>query len=256
MKVNRDAFFTRPVPAALFLLAFLIVAAAAALSATRALRDRSNLLTGGASWIWHSVDIEEPKPVRFFAGRDFTLARVPPSAKAMVFVDRRGVLTVNGSRFPLPEQGPGSPLAVLEIAPALVAGGNRVVIEAESPTGAGGILFHLDLPGGGRVDSDATWRVSQSQAELARGAGTPAGVWGRPPMYPWGYPRRSALRGDLRLRRTGDRLGRERPRPLAWSRPRAPLPRREPPPSTSLRRLLTPRSIGSVWADKFRLSLR
>ena len=186
------AFFTRPAPAALFLLAFLIVAAAAALSATRALRDRSNLLTGGASWIWHSVDLKEPKPARFFAGRDFTLVRVPPSAKAMVFVDRRGVIAVNGSRFPLPEQRPGSPLAVLEIAPALVAGGNRVVIEAESPTGAGGILFHLDLPGGERVDSDATWRVSESLAELARGAGTPAGVWGRPPMYPWGYPRKES----------------------------------------------------------------
>jgi hypothetical protein len=63
------------------------------------------------------------------------------------------------------------------------------VIEAESPTGAGGILFHLDLPGAERVDSDATWRVSPSEAELARGAGTPAAVWGRPPMYPWGYPR-------------------------------------------------------------------
>jgi len=38
---------------------------------------------------------------------------------------------------------------------------------------------------------------------------------------------------DLRLRRTGDRLGRMRPRPLAWSRPRAPLPPRAPPPSVT-----------------------
>ena len=188
MKETRHAFLSRPIPAALFLLAFLIVAAAAALAGARALADRAHLRTGDAQWIWLAVDLEEPRPVRFFARRDFTLASVPHSAKALLFVDRRGVLTVNTSRFPLPEQRPGSPLSVVEIAPALTAGVNRVVIEAESPTGAGGILFHLDLPGGEPVDSDATWRVGPSEAELARGAGTPAAVWGRPPMYPWRYP--------------------------------------------------------------------
>jgi hypothetical protein len=188
MKDIRHAFLSRPAPAALFLLAFLIVAAAAALAGARALQDRSRLRTAGARWIWLAVDLEEPKAVRFFARRDFTLARVPPSAKALLFVDRRGILTVNTSRFPLPEQRPGSPLAEVEIAPALTGGVNRVVIEAESPTGAGGILFHLDLPDGARVDSDATWRVSPSAAEVERGGGAPAAVWGRPPMYPWGYP--------------------------------------------------------------------
>jgi hypothetical protein len=189
MKEFRHGFFSRPLPAALFLLAFLTVAAAAALAGTRALRDRANLRTGGARWIWYSVDIDEPKPLHFYARRDFTLDRVPASARARPFVDRRGMLTVNGSRFLLSERRPGSPLPSIEIAPALVAGVNRVMIEAESPTGAGGILFHLELPDGQRVDSDATWRVSLSESALARGAGTPAAVWGRPPMYPWGYLR-------------------------------------------------------------------
>jgi len=188
MKEIRHAFLSRPVPAALFLLAFLIIAAAAALAGARALQDRAHLRTGGARWIWLAVDLEEPKPVRFFARRDFTLSRVPPSAKALLFVDRRGALTVNSSRFPLQVQRPGSPLATVEIAPALTTGVNRVVIEAESPTGAGAILFHVDLPAGEHVDSDATWQVSPSEAELARGAGKPAAVWGRPPMYPWRYP--------------------------------------------------------------------
>ena len=190
MKETRHAFLSRPIPAALFLLAFLIVAAAAALAGARALQDRSHLRTGGARWIWLAVDLEEPKPVRFFARRDFTLASVPPSAKALLFVDRRGVLTVNSSRFPLPEQRPGSPLAEIEIAQALTAGVNSLVIEAESPTGAGGILFHMELPAGNRVDSDASWQVSSSEADLARDAGRPAAVWGRPPMYPWLYPGR------------------------------------------------------------------
>jgi hypothetical protein len=188
MKEENRGFLARPVPAVLFLLAVLIIAGAALLAGGRALRDRAHLLTGGARWIWFSLDIDEPKPVRFYARRDFTLARVPASAKALLYVDRRGVLSVNGSRFPAVKQRPGSPLAVLEIASALVAGGNSLVIEAESPTGAGGILFHLDLLQGTSVDSDASWRVGPSESELARGGGARAAVWGRPPMYPWGYP--------------------------------------------------------------------
>lgn len=152
--------------------------------------DRAHLVTGGARWIWLTLAVDEPGPIHFYARRDFTLARVPPSARAMLFVDRRGVLTVNGSRFPLPEQRPGSPLAMVDIAPALASGANTVVIEAESGNGAGGVLFHLELPDGTRVDSDGTWRVSVSDSELERGGGAPAGVWGRPPMYPWGYLRK------------------------------------------------------------------
>jgi len=41
--------------------------------------------------------------------------------------------------------------------------------------------------------------------------------------------RESSVR-DLRLRRTGERLGRSRPRPLAWSLSTLSLPRRAPPP--------------------------
>jgi len=188
MREENHGLLARPVPAVLFLLAFVIVAGAALLAGTRAMRDRSRLVTGGASWIWLALDIDEPKPVRFYARRDFAIARVPASAKALLFVDRHGVLSVNGSRFPATEQRPGSPLAVIEIAPALVAGDNSLVIEAESPTGAGGILFHLDLPEGTSIDTDASWRVGLSESNLARGRCARAAVWGRPPMYPWGYP--------------------------------------------------------------------
>ena len=182
-----------PVPrsfrAALLLLGVAIVSAAGALAWARSLRDRSHLVTGSARWIWFSVDIDEPKPVRFYAERDFRLETVPASAKAKLFVDRRGSLIINGSRFAAAQQRPGSPLRVLEIAPALVVGVNRAVIEAESPTGAGGILFCLDLPDGRSIVSDGSWRVSLSQAVLAGGGGAAAGVWGKPPMYPWGYVR-------------------------------------------------------------------
>jgi hypothetical protein len=179
---------SRSFRAALVLIVVGIVAAAGVLALAGNLRERS-LVTGAARWIWFSLDIDEAGPLRFYAQRDFTLETVPASAKAKLFIDRRGSLIINGSRFVISEQRPGSRLRVLEVAPALVTGVNRTVIEAESPTGAGGILFCLDLPQGRRVVSDRSWRVSLSQAVLARGGGAPAGVWGKPPMYPWGYPK-------------------------------------------------------------------
>ncbi len=174
--------------AALALTVIGTVAAAGALSLARSLRDRS-LPTGAARWIWFSLDIDEPRPVHFYAERDFRVEDVPASAKAKLFIDRRGALIINGSKVATVEQRPGSRLRVLEVAPALVTGVNRVVIEAESPTGAGGILFCLDLPEGRSVVSDRSWRVGLSQDDLAQGGGSPAGVWGKPPMYPWGYVR-------------------------------------------------------------------
>jgi hypothetical protein len=175
----------RPLRAALVLTVIAALASAGALSLARSLRERS-LPTGAARWIWFSLDIDEPRPLRFYAQRDFRLEAVPASAKAELFIDRSGSLILNGSRFALSEQRPGGRLRVLEVAPALAAGVNHAVIEAESPTGAGGILFRLDLPGGRALVSDGSWRVSLSPAVLARGGGAPAKVWGKPPMYPWG----------------------------------------------------------------------
>lgn len=199
---ERGSLLARPFPAALFLLAAAILAAAAGLAWSRAARDRANLVTDGAQWIWLMLDLGEREPLRFWAMREFSLEAVPAAARALLFVDPRGSLTINGSRFPPGEQRPGSPLRILDVAPALVAGTNRVVIEAESPTGAGGILFCLDLPGGRKIVSDSSWRVARSEAALSAGGGRRAAVWGRPPMYPWGYPR--AGRTDDRGLRTED----------------------------------------------------
>jgi len=179
---------SRSFRAALVLIVVGIVASVGVLALARSLRERS-LGTGAARWIWFSLEIDDPRPLRFYAQRDFRLETVPASAKAKLFIDRRGSLIINGSRFAISEQRPSSRLHVLEVAPALVIGVNRAVIEAESPTGAGGILFCLDLPAGRSVVSNGSWRVSLSQDVLARGGGAPAGVWGKPPMYPWGYPK-------------------------------------------------------------------
>jgi hypothetical protein len=150
-------------------------------------RDRRQP-AAGASWIWFSYGAEDPEPIRFFAGCEFSWrGGAGDPAKALVFVDRRYVLSVNGSRVGAGGQKPGESLDAYDVSRFLRPGVNRVVVEAESENGVGGILFSLTLPSGERVVSDRTWRVSLLEANLFS-KGAPAIVWGRPPMYPWGYP--------------------------------------------------------------------
>jgi hypothetical protein len=100
----------------------------------------------------------------------------------------RHVFFVNGVAVGSGEQRPGDALRSYELSRFLRPGRNRLRIHADHPNGAGGILFCLRLPDGSMVVSDKRWRVGRSENELAS-EGRPAAVWGRPPMYPWGYPR-------------------------------------------------------------------
>jgi hypothetical protein len=126
--------------------------------------------------------------LHFYAVREIALAAPPARATARVFVDRAHVLFVNGQRAGAGTQSPGDALAAYEVGPLLRAGVNRVVIEASSPTGIGGILFFLDLDGLSLV-SDGRWRVDRDAAAVTGQARYRPVVWGRPPMYPWSYPR-------------------------------------------------------------------
>ena len=150
-----------------------------------------HLATGRAAWIWYSGKVPESRPLRFWATREFTLPVQPARAMAKVFVDREHVLYVNGARAGGGTQRPGDPLALYDVAPMLLAGTNRVAIEAASPTGTGGVLFSMDVEGFGRdaLVSDAGWRVDLDESAPERGGRYRPMVWGAPPQYPWGYPR-------------------------------------------------------------------
>jgi hypothetical protein len=185
------SILARPVGATLYAITTLVLAAAALRALTRAHEDRRQLTTGKAEWIWYSSGTARPQPLRFFATREFVLPAAPERASAKLFVDRDHVLFVNGARVGAGEQRPGDPLRVYPLASFLRAGVNRLVIEASSPTGVGGILFALDCDGYGRdaLVSDGAWRVDLSpDAESSGGRYRPI-VWGRPPQPPWGYPR-------------------------------------------------------------------
>jgi hypothetical protein len=181
--------FARPVPAFLFTLLAIVVGSALVWNAARAVSDHRRLTTGPARWIWYTGDVPEPAPIRFYAGRLFRLGSTPRSAVARVFVDRRWVLRINGKTVGAGAQRPGDRLVALKAAPLLLPGENRIVIQAESPDGVGGILFALDLDGEkNSIVSDGSWRVARSEGDLFGGPSRPAEVWGKPPMHPWGYP--------------------------------------------------------------------
>ena len=181
-------FWSRSAVTALCALAVVLIGSMAALALHRASADRALLATGPAEWIWYSSRVPKAMPVHFYAVREFALAAAPARASARVFVDRQHVLFVNGQRAGGGTQQPGDALAAYEVAPLLRTGVNRIVIEASSPTGIGGILFALDL-GGQALVSDGRWRVDRDAAALTGEGRYRPVVWGRPPLYPWGYPR-------------------------------------------------------------------
>jgi hypothetical protein len=186
-----DAALSRPGPALFFALVVLVVAAAALHALVRAHEDRMQLATGTAAFLWYTGRVPEPRPLRFWATRDFELPRKPDRALAKVFVDRTHVLYVNGVLAGRGTRRPGDPLALYEVAPLLAAGRNRVALEAGSPTGIGAVLFSLDVEGFGRdaLVTDGSWRVDLDPSALADGGRYRPIVWGKPPQYPWGYPR-------------------------------------------------------------------
>jgi hypothetical protein len=185
------SWFARPAPAALYALAFLVAGAAALVSLSRAHGDRLSSHTGSAEWIWYTSRLPKPLALRFYATREVVLRERPARALAKLFVDREHVLWVNGRRAGAGTQRTGDPLAVYRIESLLVPGPNRIAVEAAHPTGAGGILFSLDVAGFGRdaLVSDGEWRVDLDPAAITNGGRYRPMVWGRPPQYPWGYPR-------------------------------------------------------------------
>jgi len=183
--------WSRPAFAWAYALAVAIAAFAAVRATLGAHADCEYSRTGEARWIWYSREVREPQPVSFVATRDFVLERAPIRATAKVFGDRWHVLWLNGRRVGGRRQRPGDPLALYEVARYLSPGVNRIAVESGSDTGVGGLLFSLDVSDRGRdaVVSDERWRVDRDRRAIFSGGRYRPAVWGRPPMYPWRWPR-------------------------------------------------------------------
>jgi hypothetical protein len=198
-ETGRNAAPARPRRAAAALLG-LAAALAAALAASALVRrgeDARFNVVGRARWIWCARAGRQPRPVRFVAVRDIVLSSAPQRAEARLLVEPDFVLRVNGRTAATGRGTPESPLTVVNVAPLLRAGDNRIEIEATSVDGMGGILFSVVGEGldADPFASDGRWRIFTSAEDVGRGPGSKPIVWGRPPQYPWRYPRLPAMGG-------------------------------------------------------------
>lgn len=178
-------------------LLFLLVFLAGAERAFRWAVTRTSLPTGTAQWIWAAVDEGQAEPQTYYLVRDFNLDFRAKKARLLCVADEEYVAIINGvqvggGRFF--GQGLADEYAVARF---LKRGKNRLVIEARSSRGNGGLLARLEAQAGRRsktIQSDGSWRVhrhrerglGQPRAEVSEGE-DPV-VWGLPPMGRWPLP--------------------------------------------------------------------
>lgn len=178
-------------------LLFLLVFLAGAERAFRWSVTRTSLPTGTAQWIWAAVEEGQAEPQTYYLVRDFYLDFRAKKARLLCLADEEYVVIINGvqvggGRFF--GQGIVDEYAVARF---LKRGRNRLVIEARSSRGSGGLLARLEARVGRRsktIESDGSWRVLRHQE---RGLGQPREeisegeepvVWGLPPMGRWPLP--------------------------------------------------------------------
>ncbi len=148
--------------------------------------------TRSAEWIWAREEPHESKPLAFYLVRDFHLSRTPPTAPLVVMGDEEYLLYLNGRRVGSNIYRPGAPLDRFDVAPLLVAGGNRLVAQVRSRKGSGGFLLQLSAGGEELVASDGSWKVLRRYRPGILGGWLPtadapsARVWGKPPTGRWG----------------------------------------------------------------------
>jgi hypothetical protein len=154
--------------------------------------------TGQARWIWSQQPQRNAAPGAFYAVRDFELDTVPESAELLITADEEYRVFLNGRPLGSGRRPVGSAMDLdrYAVAPFLLQGGNRLLVELRHSWGQGGLLLLLrDGNGGVQVASDSAWRVVRgTYPGLLEGwapseKGEPVRVWGRPPVGRWGTPR-------------------------------------------------------------------
>jgi hypothetical protein len=150
-------------------------------------------LTGRAEWIW-VTDVLDPihtQAALFVAS--LHLNEPPPAALLKICGDREYVAYVNGTAAACGWSRPGFRLDLFDVGHLLKQGDNVIAVEVRSPTPVGALLLALDVDRVGRnVLVSGPAFVARSHFSLAATDPTDRPVpvrWGRPPHFPWGYPR-------------------------------------------------------------------
>ena len=151
--------------------------------------------TAAAAWIWAADAPDGHDAAAFYAYRDFELEAAPLTARLLISVDVEYQLYLNGTRLGAGHYD-GAELDEYVVGSLLQAGVNRLVVEARSRTGAGGILLAMFVDGMERptLVSDPTWQiVSSHENGFLEGwsnprESQPAMSWGHSPTGRWQKP--------------------------------------------------------------------
>ncbi len=145
----------------------------------------------GAQWIWAADDHTAGDPIAFYAVRELELG-VVARARLAITADDTYVLFVNGQRVGAGRYSAGEALDEYEVGDFLEAGVNRILVEARSSRGAGGLIAELELGSGHRtVVTDGSWRIFRRYDPglfggwTAEEVGEAPKIWGRPPTGRW-----------------------------------------------------------------------
>lgn len=160
------------------------------------------LPTRGAQWIWAPVGTE-PRPLAFYAARDFDVAAPPHEARLLILGDEEYRLFLNAKVVGSNRYTRGAALDEYDVSTLVHPGKNRLVVEVRSRRGVGGLVALLQdaKSADPLVVTDGTWRVFRRhragllEAWLPLEEGEEARVWQSPPTGRWGFPRRN---GKLR----------------------------------------------------------
>lgn len=159
----------------------------------------------GAAWIWDRDAAENTEPVAFLASGVVHLDTPPAIARLAVVADESYHVYVNGSWVGANRYRRGRPADGFDVAHLLRAGENRVVVEARSTRGVGGLMVALGVGAAARtvLVSDGAWQTHLDDAydvfypHRPLPVGTPALVWSQPPAGRWRVPPQPVVRPTL-----------------------------------------------------------
>jgi hypothetical protein len=175
---------------AILVLAGVILGAGGALHAFWS-RQLSHI-TGDAEWIWVTDDLEKIHDQSALFVAPLHLDGPPSSAVMKVCGDAEYVVYVNRTPAACGWSRPGFRLDLYDIAALLHQGDNVIAVEVRSPSPVGGLLFALDVDGVGQnILVSGRGFMSRSHFALTAHDATDHKVpvlWGRPPLFAWGYP--------------------------------------------------------------------
>jgi alpha-L-rhamnosidase len=121
----------------------------------------------GSSWIWYPEGdpLAGLPPMTRFYRKTFTLSSVPAAATLVVTGDDTADVWVNGVSVSSSPRATDSwkQAAVVDLAGRLQAGANVIAISSQNSTQSpAGIIAQLTVQGGPTINTDASWKASQS----------------------------------------------------------------------------------------------